>query len=168
MKGRFIDMKANKAMKDLMKDIKKNATLKTIIDFNQLFKLLNPKIKSINGCLFIDNNEKIKPDKLNFKEMLKLYGDKTGCEASYNEIRVNDFVHGNTNSFADILSMGFFVLDIWGLKLKYNFPDSSFCLIMSVDEEYVILRFHKVRGNEISWLADDIEGYKEPVAFNIV
>lgn len=35
----------------------------------------------------------------------------------------------------------------------------DFCIIMSIDESYVTISFHKIREGE-SWLGDDLEAYK--------
>lgn len=52
-------------------------------------------------------------------------------------------------------------IEIWALRLKHMEPNSKFCLIMCSDKEHVEIRFHKVRENEIRWLAEAPEGYED-------
>lgn len=52
-------------------------------------------------------------------------------------------------------------IEIWAIRLKQMEPDSEFCFIMCSDEQHVEIRFHKLREDEIGWLSDDIEGYKD-------
>ena len=60
-------------------------------------------------------------------------------------------------------------IEVWALSLKQLDPDSKFCLIMCSNEDRVEIRFHKVRDNEISWLSDNLEGYKgDAVGYVIV
>jgi hypothetical protein len=139
-----------------------------MISLSHLLMVLNPIIKNINGCLIIDNNDEIKVEKVNFDRIIRIHGDKTGYEASSNEIRVNDLVDGKSVDFKAVLALGFNILKVWSINLKRKYPDSRFCLIITCENDSVIIRFHQVRDNENEWLIEDLEQYTDAVAYQII
>jgi len=52
-------------------------------------------------------------------------------------------------------------MDTWKYKLKSEFPQYRFCIILSFSEGYATLRCHAVRENEGSWLNGDMDEYKD-------
>lgn len=162
-------MRINTKMNNLLKKIDINNISDTNINLNQLFKLIKPTFKIIHGCLIIDNNDEVEPSKVNLERILKIHGDKTGYEASSNEMRINDFINSETNEFKNVLAIGFMILDIWSIRLKDSYPNYRFCLIISSHEELVTLRFHQIRDDENNWLSDDLESYEEAaIAYKII
>ena len=154
-------MRTNKRMDLLIGDMHNNTTSNIRVNLSQLLKLLDPTFKNVHGCLIIDNNNENEPSEVNFERILKIHSDKTGYEASCNEVRINDFIESEDIEIRDLLSIGFTILDIWALKLKKSYPSSQFCLIISCHEKNVFIRFHQVRENEQSWLLDELEKYKD-------
>lgn len=161
-------MITNKKMINLMNDSILDEDSDAMISLSHLLMVLNPIIKNINGCLIIDNNDEIKVEKVNFDRIIRIHGDKTGYEASSNEIRVNDLVDGKSVDFKAVLALGFNILKVWSINLKRKYPDSRFCLIITCENDSVIIRFHQVRDNENEWLIEDLEQYTDAVAYQII
>jgi len=57
-----------------------------------LDKLFNIKIQNIFDCILIMDDEEIDLNENQFFEVIKMYGDKTGYEASNNELRIIDYI----------------------------------------------------------------------------
>ena len=93
--------------------------------------------------------------------------DKTGYEASNTETRINCYFE-NEISMITGTQIALMVIEVWALKLKQMEPNSKFCFIMCSGEDHVEIRFHKVRNDEIKWLADDIESYKDDAVGYVV
>ena len=94
-----------------------------------------------------------------FDRAIKMYFDKTDYESSHTETRIDCHFEGEVSMMAGT-QIALIALEIWALRLKQIDPDSKFCLIMCSNEDRVEIRFHKVRENEIKWLADDINSYQ--------
>ncbi len=124
-----------------------------------LFNILFPKCKEVFECIIIDQNDEIFEEKINFPRIISMYGDRTGYEASCNEIRINDYVE--STNISNLLQMGKIAMESWENKLKMDYPEHKFSIILSVNDENVTLRFHKRRDNEKPWLKEDLEGYKD-------
>lgn len=60
------------------------------------------------------------------------------------------------------------VIRLWSTQLKIIAPDSVFCFILSCNTERVEIRFHKKRSNELSWLNENIESYKEAIGYTYI
>lgn len=161
-------MQKNSKMVTLMNHMSLNEESDANISLDQLLKLLQPIIKNVHGCLVIDNTNEIKCENINLDRILKIHGDKTGYEASNNEMRINDFVDGNSIDFKDVLALGFNILDFWSNRLKKEYPDNRFCFIISCESEFVTLRFHQIRENESRWISDDLERYEDAIAFKTI
>lgn len=161
-------MKANSKMNYIIKNTFLSEESDNNISLRNLLRLLQPNIKNIYDCLIIDNENEIEIEKIDIDKILQIYGDRTGYEASCNEIRINDYINGENIDFRKVLDLGFKTLDIWCNILKKDYPYNEFCLIISCDKESVTLRFHKVRHNESMWLSENLEGYEEAVAFKII
>ncbi len=161
-------MLTNSKMANLMsKSVQLNASEATL-PLGKLLMILNPIIKDVNGCLIIDNHSEIDIEKVNFDRILRMHGDKTGYEASSNEIRVNDFIDGDSIDFRSVLALGINILDVWSINLKRDYPNNRFCLMVTCGDDSVILRFHQVRDDENMWLVEDLEKYNEAVAYKII
>lgn len=161
-------MQANSKMITLMNNKLIYEESNASILLNKLLKLLKPTLKNVHGCLVIDNNNEIESENVNFERILKIHGDKTGYEASVNEVRINDFICGNNINFRNVLMLGFDVLDSWSNLLKKEYPQKKFCLMISCQNEFVTLRFHQVREGESRWLLDDLEKYDSAIAVETI
>jgi len=126
--------------------------------FKNLSTILDPHFIEVYGCVIININNQVKPEKINFEAVLQWAQDRTGYEASSNEIRLNDYL-----DFPDALvalKTAEIIMQIWENKLLLEYPQHSFCMILSITEGYATLRFHQIRENERMWLRDDLEEYK--------
>lgn len=158
----------NSQMQELIKRIEGSSdTEKLMISVEQLERLFNPPFKKVKDCIIIAEKSSQFLDK-HFNKAMEMYMDKTAYEASNNETRINCFFK-NEISMETGTRIALTVLENWALKLKSMDNHSNFCLIMSCDEECVEIRFHKVRREEVSWLAEDIESYTDgAVGYTIV
>ena len=95
-----------------------------------------------------------------FDKVMEKYKYKTWYEAVNTDTRIDCYFEGKVSMMART-QIALIALEIWALRLKQMEPDSKFCLIMYGNEDRVEIRFHKIRENEIKWLADDLEGYQD-------
>lgn len=152
-------IRANKNMIDLLEKekIKKEELIK--INADNLYKIMLPNFKEVHDCIIIDNNSEIKLENVNFKRILSMFRDRTGYEASCNEIRINDYI--DYSDEIAVLQLSKIIMDTWKYKLKTKYPQYKFCIIISFSNGYVTMRFHVVRENESSWLKADLDEYKD-------
>lgn len=161
-------MITNSKMDNLINKSVEFKTSNITFSIEKLLMVLNPIIKNVDDCIIIDNYNEIDIKKINFERLLKMYGDRSGYEASNNEIRLNDFINGNLIDFRSVLALGINILDIWEIKLKRKYPNGRFCLIITYGDNSIILRFHQVRDDENMWLIEDLEQYNEAVGYRII
>ncbi|MBY8911647.1 hypothetical protein KY305_02585 [Bacillus sp. YC2] len=155
-------------MNDKMKKIKdtviNDLSYAKKTELSSLEKVISPNIVKIDDCFILDlENELSNTQSINWDRILKMYGDKTGYEASCNELRVNDCLDNENLSEDEVLIYAFHVMDGWEHQLNESFPEHKFILILTVDEGYATLRFYKFREEESSWLNEDIEKNGEAV-----
>lgn len=153
----------NKKMKGIVESKKVGLEKKNQITVNHLQNLLFPNFVLVHDCIIISKKPLQQLEK-HFDSSLKLYSEKTAYEASNTEIRINDFFD-NQISAADAISIAFLVIDCWVPRLKSLGKGCKICFIFSCDEEFVTLRFHRIRSTEKMWLADNLEDYEEPVGY---
>ena len=150
----------NSEMKNLMKHISTHPSSEGIsLNMQQLKSLFFPSFKSVKDCIIITDKD-IDKLILSFDNVIKMYGDRTGYEASNTETRVNCYFE-NEISMETGTRIAIMAIEIWSLRLKQMEPESQFCFILSSDEERVEFRFHKIHENEIMWLANDLESYND-------
>ncbi len=151
-------IRTNKNMIELLKKtkIKKEEVIK--INTDNLAKIMIPNFKEVHDCIIIDMNNEINVENVNFKRILSMFRDRTGYEASCNEIRINDYIDYSDEIV--VLQLAEIIMDTWKYKLKTEYPQYKFCIILSFSEGYVTMRFHVVRENESSWLKADLDEYK--------
>jgi hypothetical protein len=104
-------------------------------------------------------NNEIIVENINFGRMLSKFKDKTGYEASCNEIRINDYVDYYSDEVA-LLQLAEIIMTAWEYKLRTAYPQYKFCMILSFNDGYATMRFHIIRENENPWLKADLNGYK--------
>lgn len=136
--------------------LKKDEVIK--INTDNLSKIMIPNLKEVHNCIIIDMNNEINEENINFKRILSMFKDRTGYEASCNEIRINDYIE-YYNPIA-VLQFAEIIMDTWRYKLKMDYPQYKFCIILNFSEEYVTIRFHIIRENESSWLKADLDKYE--------
>ena len=150
---------ANREMKKLLKDISNNPSVENLkFNFSELYNLFFPKFKKVKDCVIIAE-ESVDELEMFFDRAVKACQDKTGYEAGCTETRIDCHFEGEVSMMAGT-QIALIVLEVWALRLKQMDPDSKFCLIMSSNEDRVEIKFHKIRKNEIKWLADDIDSYQ--------
>ena len=150
----------NSKMKNLLEYISDYTNTEEIkLNMHQLKALFSPPFKRIKDCIII-TDKNIDELEEAFDNVIKMYMDKTGYEASNTETRINCYFE-NDISMVTGTQIALMVIEIWALKLKQMEPDSKFCFTLCSDEEYVEIRFHKVRNDERRWLAEDLEDYKD-------
>ena len=159
---------ANREMKRLLKDISNNPSVESLkFNFSELYDLFFPKFKKVKDCIIIAK-ESVDELEVFFDKAMEMYFDKTEYEVDNTDTRIDCYFEGKVSMKART-QIALIALEIWALRLKQIDPDSKFCLIMYSNEDRVEIRFHKVRENEIKWLADDLEGYQgDAVGYVIV
>ena len=159
---------ANSEMKKLLKDISDHPSVENLkFNFSELYDLFFPEFKKVKDCVII-SKKSVNELEMFFDRAIKMYFDKTDYESSHTETRIDCHFEGKVSMMAGT-QIALIALEIWALRLKQMEPDSKFCLIMYGNEDRVEIRFHKVRENEIKWLADDLEGYQgDAVGYVIV
>lgn len=149
----------NAEMRALLKAVaasKESLALHT--DVTRLRQLFLPPIKRVGDCIIIasESVEEIEPY---LDEAVQMYGDKTGYEASNSEVMINDFFD-QPLSRVQGTRIALLAADLWAMQLKTFAPETTFRIILSSDDESVIIRFHQVRADELGWLSEDVESYK--------
>ena len=150
---------ANREMKKLLKDIYDHPSVENLeFNFLELYDLFFPKFKKVKDCIIIAEESVDELERF-FDRAMEMYKYKICYESSNTETRIDCHFEGKVSMMAGT-QIALIALEIWALRLKQMDPDSKFCLIMCSDEDRVEIRFHKVRENEIKWLADDINSYQ--------
>lgn len=159
----------NRKMNELLND-----TLNLLIEdslemkLEQLEKLFFPPFKQVKNCVIISEKSVDRLEEAFDKVIEQMYMDRTGYEAHNTETRINCFFE-NEISIGVGIKIAVMVLEIWILQLKRIEPQSHFCMIISSDENYVEIRFHKMHSGEKMWLSDNLENYKdEAVGYVII
>lgn len=155
---------ANYEMRRLLDSIADKQGLEKLeMDMYHLNKLFCPPFKKIRDCILISNKSRDILEE-SFDIALETYMDKTGYEASSSETQINNFF-GNKLSMTTGTQIALLVIHLWSAQLKRIDPDSVFCFILSCNTERVEIRFHKKRDDELSWLNENIESYKEAIGY---
>ena len=150
---------ANSEMKKLLKDVSEHSSVENLkFNFSELYDLFFPKFKKVKDCIII-SKKSVDELEMFFDRAIEMSFNKTVYEAGSTETRIDCHFEGEISMMAGT-QIALIALEIWALRLKQMDPDSKFCLIMCSDEDHVEIRFHKVRENEIKWLADDINSYQ--------
>ncbi|OBZ32484.1 hypothetical protein [Megasphaera sp. DISK 18] len=153
----------------------------TVDKNSHFFPLIQREFYQINDCVFLLRNKTDLKRMKNFstsdwERILKFHKDKTGYEWCINDLSVNDFYYKELYSKEeqkDMLSVAMNVLEIWGNRLKENFPDKVFCLYLSITEDpfFLNLRFHTYREEtEFIWGkgVNEIDKIEQPVLLRLV
>ena len=150
---------ANSEMKKLLKDVSEHSSVENLkFNFSELYDLFFPKFKKVKDCIIIAE-ESVDELEMFFDKVIKTYQYKICYEVDNTDTRIDCYFEDKISRIART-QIALITLEIWALKLKQMEPDSKFCLIMSSNEDRVEIKFHKIRDNEIKWLADDINSYQ--------
>jgi hypothetical protein len=164
-------MTANKKMK-LLLESPINDTSKIIFGAEKMEKLFFPNFVSVYDCIYISDSSRQVVSEEAFNSFIReKYTDKTGFEGSINDTLVNFYLNNSEELAVEvILKVALTVLRVWAKSLKAMESKSRFCLIVSCDCEnnFVVIRFHKVRDGERLWIGDNIESFNQPVGYMIV
>jgi hypothetical protein len=117
-----------------------------------LENFINKGIMEVDECFY-------------FKDFATSYSedlfDKTGNECFNNKFYIDCFV--NTTDDIEKLQVGISFVKCLANKLKlYNDP---FCIILDYHDNSVDIRFHKIRVEEVAYLAENIDNYTEECIF---
>ena len=158
---------ANDKMKKILGYIITDLTDEEVkFKIQQFNELLFPSFKKVKDCIIITKKNVHELEK-EFENMIKVYGDRTGYEASNTETRIHCYLE-NEISMETGIRIALDITEIWALQLKKLEFNSRFCFIICADEDFVELRFHKVRSDEEPWLSEEIHDYDEFVAYCIL
>lgn len=151
----------NTKMEKIICDSNNNEDLKEFIsEFCDNYLL---KTKIIRDCIIYDQEGDLSEEKINFERILQFYGDWTGYEASCNEIRITDYLDLNKKNIGNILD----IFNYLKKGLLNMYPNRKFCIIISIDEPDITLRFHTYRKEEEIWISEDLESYDNPILCEI-
>ncbi|WP_342479905.1 hypothetical protein NST07_18015 [Paenibacillus sp. FSL L8-0340] len=151
----------NRNMSDLKRDLFRNLISTTNKNLFQLEKIIYPKIVEVRECFILDIEGELKIENINWERVMKFHKDKTGYEASCNELRVNDYIKDIDKTRDNILICALQIMEGWENQLRKCFPGNKFLIVLSYDDQYATLRFYKERPEEKNWLSHDLEGYKD-------
>ncbi|CAH8767604.1 hypothetical protein [Paenibacillus dendritiformis] len=151
----------NRNMSDLKSDLFRSLISMTNKNFLPSEKVLYPNIVEIRGCFILDLEGELNAENINWDMVMKFHKDKTGYEASCNELRVNDYIKDIDMTKNNILICAFQIMEGWEDQLRKCFPGHKFLIVLSCDDQYATLRFYKERPEEKSWLSYNLDEYKD-------
>ena len=118
---------------------------------DSLRDLLTVNVIQRDGCFYYDF---LAPQGPFSKEL----GDRTGNEAFYNKILIDDYLSEYYEA-SDGIVYGVLYAERLLNKLSLEILDEKFNVIFSNDGMYSSVTFHRIRAGE-SWLSDDLEKYQ--------
>lgn len=137
--------------------------LKTEVE--SLIKLFNQPFQKVYDCIIISDDE-IDLTREKFDKMIVSFLDCSGFEYAESEIRINDYIQ-NIRSAEVGVQIALIVIEFWYVKLREIDSQSKFGFIISCDKEYVTLRYHKVRKNDIEVLDENFEDFNQPIYYAV-
>jgi len=154
----------NERMKDVLNKKRKNELIISAVNFEAL---VNPEFVEEYDCI-IANGEKPNVSYEEFNDIVKKhYFDKKGYEHSRTETLINMYLENSRElSASDMAPVAFSVINIWASHLKLKDSEGSYCFTVSCSDNYVTMRYYKLRENE-SLIEGDIEKFDQPVAYVI-
>lgn len=156
-------MNCNKKMDYILKQSITNNLVN--INFLKLKNFLLPKFKKVNDCIIISDKD-INELKKDYRKAIEVCFDKTGYEATHNELLVNSIIQDNNIEMTQLVNIALVIIDTWKPQLKMIDSVSKICYIISCSNNNVIIRFHKVRKEGL-WIYTDLEKYEAAVAYLI-
>lgn len=133
------------------------------INKDKIQQLLSPEFMEWDGCILVRTENDLSDRGTQFTPN-EYYQDRTGYEAFCNHIHLIDYFPEFEENPLQSLKLALKILEVWEIKLKKEFPKMKFHIILSHDEYGSVLRFHKYRSEEGTWLnVNNIKGYLEGV-----
>ncbi|MBX4149147.1 hypothetical protein [Paenibacillus lautus] len=132
-------------------------------DKSELIDVAWPDFVEVEGCILI---KKYTEDniKINIEHIIHQFGDRTGFEASESHVHMIDISKTFKKHPLEGLRFAKKLLEIWSFKLKIDFPDYEFILILTYHDDDTILRLHRLRESEETWInINDIEDFEEGI-----
>lgn len=130
-------------------------------------EVFTPKLINIHGCIIINNaDEDISLTDEQFAKVVKMHTDRTGYEASCNDIGLNYYFSEKT-SIRAMLETSHAIATCWQQTIMNFDPQKQHCIIIGCIDESITMRFHSIWPDEPLWIHDDIENYSEAVAYVI-
>jgi hypothetical protein len=129
------------------------------LSLDNVDRLFNMRIQDIFDCILLVEDEEIELTEEQFIDVVKMYGDKTGYEASNNELRIIDYCESELTQEEQYLIGKSCISD-----LNNKIP-GKLVFYFSYDEEVLTIRFHKFREADGLWTNENVEGYKEPFGY---
>ncbi|WP_258394459.1 hypothetical protein [Paenibacillus sp. MDMC362] len=121
------------------------------LDKSELIDVAWPDFVEVEGCILM---KKYTEDniKINIEHIIHQFGDRTGFEASENHVHMIDISKTFKKHPLEGLRFAKKLLEIWSFKLKIDFPDYEFILILTYHDDDTILWFHRLRESEGTWI----------------
>ncbi|CAM4503297.1 hypothetical protein [Paenibacillus typhae] len=144
-------MLLNKLMKSYIKGINKSDHIQQVAPTWCSFTLWE-------DCVLLENSLKNVTLPESFSAMR--YDDRTSIEADFNHLHMNTLFTQEVTPVS-LLQSALSLLNEWERKLKAEYPERSFHLILSYDGDDVVVRFYGLRESELPWIdIDNLENYK--------
>lgn len=155
-----MNSKMEKAIGKIQKSKRKNRLIST-----QIVDIMWPSFVEIEECVLFRSTEE-EAESLNLEFVLKSFGDRSGFEAFSNHIHAIDITDDFVKHPSEGLKFMLKLMEVWECKLRRDFPHYKFFLTLSHGGKDSILRFHRLRDNEPSWIdIDKLEDLKKESIF---
>ncbi|MHC5216665.1 hypothetical protein ACYSNR_08350 [Enterococcus sp. LJL128] len=154
-------MQSNEAWKKEigeLENFENSQALKFTLD--ELNSFFNKRLVDVYGCLIFSNRESSMSQE-NFEAHLKNFLDRTGYEASANEIRMIDFFEQSLTIQEQVQLARVFIQNI-NSRLQL-LTSQRIIYIFGINDNILTTRFHQEWEDESSWLGD-LEGFTSPIA----
>ena len=150
----------NNLMRVKIEEANKFKAEKKFIDQKKIEKICNDivrKAKLIQGCVIYDENNRINKNnkKLNISD---------GSNCSIYEYDCSEIVFELNYIYDNEILL---LIDTLLLKLNQKYHNKKFCVIVSINKWYFMVRFHVYRENEGLIYCDDLDLYNNPIIYKI-
>ncbi|SEM04277.1 hypothetical protein SAMN04488688_10866 [Paenibacillus sp. cl141a] len=148
----------NERLRQVLESIKCN-TYKKEIDID-IVKSLPFKFIEVNGCVLLCEDNEV--PNLDMDYILRQFGDRSGFEAADSHVHMIDISKRFVEDPYQGLHFAIYLTSLWSCKLKSNFPYFEFIIYVTFHGNDTIIRFHKLREDEPTWIdIERVDEYKE-------
>lgn len=116
------------------------------------------KLTLLNDCVIYDERGEVNKIKINTNQLYRENVDRTEYEVGCNEIELPNQVFNAENIYPFLCKIK--------RALQLKFPKRKFCLIV-VRRERGVLRLHTYREEDGLWISTNLEGYEEPILYEV-
>ena len=130
------------------------------IELNNFFYNIYPNIILYDDIIIREDKNTLK-NKLDREDIIKTYGNISNFEDFVNHLHITDIIDC---SLMQTLKYGIIIKDILKNKLKIDFPEEKFIIVLACDgkeKKNTCIRFHKYRKNEILYDQKLIDSYNK-------